>query len=69
MLVLSRKEGEKIQIGDDIVLTITQMKGNRVTVGIEAPKDIAIRRNEIAFDSTSQHSTTMRHEETVSRVA
>ena len=69
MLVLSRKEGEKIQIGDDIVLTITKMKGNRVSIGIEAPGDVTIRRNEIAFDRIELPSAMLRHEEVVVRVA
>ena len=47
MLVLSRKEGEKIVIGDGIVLTINRIAGNRVMVGIEAPRDVRIVRGEL----------------------
>lgn len=47
MLVLSRKEGERLLIGDDIVLTITKLNGNRVSVGIEAPRDVRIVRGEL----------------------
>jgi len=47
MLVLSRKEGEKLVIGDNIVLTINRINGNRVAVGIEAPRDIRIVRGEL----------------------
>ncbi len=46
MLVLSRKEGQQIVVGEDVVLTITQIRGNRVKVGIQAPQDIAVRRLE-----------------------
>jgi carbon storage regulator len=47
MLVLSRKIGERIAIGDNVVLVITKISGNRVTVGIEAPADVHIVRQEI----------------------
>lgn len=50
MLVLSRKEGEQILIGDDIVLTINWISGNRVSIGIEAPRKVKILRSEIATD-------------------
>ncbi len=47
MLVLTRKIGERIRIGDDITLVVTKMAGNRVTLGIEAPKDVRIVRGEL----------------------
>ena len=47
MLVLSRKEGEQIKVGDDIVITITQVKGQRARVGIDAPSDVRILRAEL----------------------
>ena len=47
MLVLSRKEGEKLVIGDDIVLTVNRINGNRVAIGIEAPRDVRIVRSEL----------------------
>lgn len=47
MLVLSRKEGEQLIIGDDIVLTISRISGNRVAVGIEAPRSVRIIRGEL----------------------
>ena len=47
MLVLSRKEGEKLVIGDNITLVISKIAGNRVTVGIEAPADVKIFRGEL----------------------
>jgi carbon storage regulator len=47
MLVLSRKEGEQLLIGDDIVLTINRINGNRVAIGIEAPRDVRILRGEL----------------------
>jgi carbon storage regulator CsrA len=47
MLVLSRKAGQQIQIGDGIVVTILQLNGNTVRVGIEAPREVRIIRGEI----------------------
>lgn len=47
MLVLTRKVGEKILIGDDITVVVTKSAGNRVTLGIEAPKDVRIVRGEL----------------------
>ncbi len=47
MLVLSRKEGEKLVIGDNITLVVSRISGNRVTLGIEAPADVKIFRGEL----------------------
>ncbi len=47
MLVLTRKAGERITIGDQIVLVISKVSGNRVTVGIEAPAGVRIVRGEL----------------------
>lgn len=47
MLVLSRKPGERIHIGDDIVVTIVRIGPNNVRVGIEAPKTLNIVREEL----------------------
>ena len=51
MLVLTRKTEQKIQIGDQITITILQVKGQAVKIGIQAPKDIRVLRSEVkAFD-------------------
>jgi carbon storage regulator len=47
MLVLTRKTGEAIQIGDDIEITILSVKGDQIKIGINAPKNIEIHRKEI----------------------
>jgi carbon storage regulator CsrA len=47
MLVLSRKPGESIHIGSDIVVTICENAGGRVRIGISCPRDIPIRRSEL----------------------
>ncbi len=47
MLVLCRKVGEKIIIGDDIVIMVCEVRGSEIKIGIEAPKEINIRRSEL----------------------
>jgi carbon storage regulator len=47
MLVLSRRENERIQLGDSIVLTVVKVAGDRVRLGIEAPSDVLILRTEL----------------------
>ena len=47
MLVLTRKSEEKIMIGKDIVISVLEIEGSNVKIGIEAPKDISILRMEI----------------------
>jgi carbon storage regulator len=47
MLILTRKLGEKINIGDDITVTLLEIKGAQIKLGIDAPKHIGIHRNEI----------------------
>lgn len=49
MLVLSRKEGQRIQIGEDTWVIVGKVKGNRVFLGIEAPNAVAIRRSELVL--------------------
>lgn len=47
MLILTRRPGEKLMIGDDIVLEVTAVKDGRVCIGISAPKEVAVHREEI----------------------
>ena len=47
MLVLSRKVGERIHVGDDIVLEIRRIAGNRVTLALDAPRSVRILRGEL----------------------
>jgi len=54
MLVLSRKQGETIPIGDDIKITVVRTKGDRVRVGIEAPREITVLRGELAGEGDTQ---------------
>ena len=48
MLVLSRKPGEKVVIGNGITITLVEVQGNRVRVGIDAPDQVRILRGELA---------------------
>ena len=47
MLVLSRKKDEKIVIGDSITLMVIEIRGDKVRLGIEAPRDVAVHREEV----------------------
>lgn len=47
MLLLTRKKGEKIVIGDNVYVTVVEVKGDQVQIGIEAPKKIPVHREEI----------------------
>jgi carbon storage regulator len=48
MLVLTRKKGERILIGEDIVITVIETRGDEVRIGIEAPARIKVHRDEVA---------------------
>jgi carbon storage regulator CsrA len=63
MLVLTRKANEQIQIGDNIVITILQVKGQSVRVGIEAPREVRVLRSELprGEECPAEHSTAEPH--------
>jgi len=46
MLILTRRVGETVVIGEDIVVTVLSIKGNQVRIGVQAPKDVAVHRND-----------------------
>ncbi len=47
MLILTRRVGETLIIGDDVNITVLGVKGNQVRIGIDAPKDVSVHREEI----------------------
>lgn len=47
MLILTRKIGETLMIGDNVTVTVLDVKGNQVRVGVNAPRDVAVHREEI----------------------
>lgn len=48
MLILCRRVGETINIGNDITVTVLGVKGNQVRIGVNAPKEVAVHREEVA---------------------
>ena len=47
MLILTRKQGESVAIGDDIQVTVVEIQGKQVKLGVKAPREIAVHRQEI----------------------
>jgi|TARA_B110001469_G_scaffold47761_1_gene46730 carbon storage regulator len=47
MLILTRRVGETLMVGDDVTVTVLGVKGNQVRIGVNAPRDIAVHREEI----------------------
>lgn len=57
MLVLSRKKNESIVINDDITIVVVEIRGDKVRLGVEAPKEIPVHRREV-FDAIRRSETT-----------
>jgi carbon storage regulator len=54
MLVLSRHRDESIQIGDDIIVTIVDIRGDKVRIGVEAPSNVPVHRREV-YEAIVRH--------------
>ncbi len=68
MLVLSRQRDESIMIGDKVVITIVDIRGDKVRLGIEAPQDIPVHRQEV-FDAIKRDKRRSQGEGDSSQVA
>ena len=63
MLVLSRRPGEQIRIGQDITITVIRSRGNRVRLGVQAPEQFRIRRADAAFEAVRHSRRDHGHED------
>ena len=57
MLVLSRKQSQRIKVGDSIVVTVVRLSGDKVRLGIEAPDDMLVLREELETFPAKPHVT------------
>jgi len=61
MLILTRRIGETLMVGDEVTITVLGVKGNQVRIGVNAPKDVAVHREEIyqriQKEKSSPHET------------
>lgn len=65
MLVISRKPGETIHIGTDVIVQINAIKGGRVRIGISAPPHVSVRRSELALKDEPPSTVVLEYHESV----
>lgn len=63
MLVLSRKKNESIVINDDITIVVVEIRGDKVRLGVEAPKEVPVHRREV-FDAIRRNESAARKKKT-----
>lgn len=62
MLILTRRQGESLMVGDDVKVTVLQVRGNQVRIGIEAPKSMPVHREEIYHKVQKEMQLTARRD-------
>ena len=62
MLILTRRVGEALKLGEDITVTVLGVRGNQVRIGIDAPKSVAIQREEIYSNAVTDRTPEIRDE-------
>ena len=62
MLILTRREGEALKLGEDITVTVLGVRGNQVRIGIDAPRSVAIQREEIYSTAVTDRTPEIRDE-------
>ena len=60
MLILTRRVGETLMIGDEITVTVLGVKGNQVRIGVKAPRDVSVHREEI-YDKIKEEGEQQEH--------
>ena len=66
MLVLSRKRDEQIMIGDGVVITIVNIRGDKVRLGVDAPKEVPVHRREV-YEAIQREGRRTNHEDSAER--
>ena len=61
MLVLSRHKNESIRIGEDVIITVVEIRGDKIRLGIEAPRDIPVHRSEV-YDAIKRQAAEEKEE-------
>lgn len=56
MLIVSRRQGQRIEIGDDIYITVIEVKGGQVSIGIDAPKSVCVNREELCQEDKDNNA-------------
>ncbi len=64
MLILTRRVGETLMVGDEVTVTVLGVKGNQVRIGVNAPKDVAVHREEI-YQRIQREKDNADHQDTV----